>query len=77
LWTRARFTRWSAREEEVKAFGGYVERDMGEAGFLLMDERRTVPVVFGGAVVVGVAALEFFGLEVDPIRGTLKGLQPL
>jgi hypothetical protein len=50
---------------------------MGEAGFLLMDERRTVPVVIGGAVVVGVAALEFFGLEVDPIRGTLKELQLL
>jgi hypothetical protein len=50
---------------------------MGEAGSLLMDERRAVPVVFGGAVVVGVAALEFFGLEVDPIRGTLKELQLL
>jgi len=58
-----------------KAFGGYVERDVGEAGLLLMGERRTVPVIFGeaeDAVVVGVTALEIFGLEVDPVRGTLR-----
>ena len=34
-----------------------------------------VPVIFGeadDAVVVGVTALEIFGLEVDPVRGVLK-----
>lgn len=56
-------------------FGGYVEWDVGEACLLLMGERRTVPVVFGetgDAVVIGVMALEIFGLEVDPVRGTLR-----
>ncbi len=58
-----------------KAFGGYVERDIGEAGLLLMGERRTVPVIFGeaeDAIVIGATALEIFGLEVDPVRGTLR-----
>jgi len=58
-----------------KVFGGYVERDLGEVGLLLMGERRTVPVIFGeaeDAVVIGVTALEIFGLEVDPVRGTLR-----
>uniref|UniRef100_A0A7C4FG86 Aspartyl protease n=1 Tax=Thermofilum pendens TaxID=2269 RepID=A0A7C4FG86_THEPE len=61
--------------KRFKAFGGYVERDVGEAGLLLMGERRTVPVIFGeteDAVVIGVTALEIFGLEVDPVRGTLR-----
>ncbi|MEL9990534.1 MAG: aspartyl protease [Thermoproteus sp.] len=58
-----------------KAFGGYVERDVGEVGLALMGERRTVPVVFGeeaDAVVIGATALEIFGLEVDLVRGVLK-----
>ena len=58
-----------------KAFGGYVERDVGEAGLALAGRRRVVPVIFGeadDAVVVGVTALEIFGLEVDPVRGVLK-----
>ncbi|QOJ79740.1 aspartyl protease [Infirmifilum lucidum] len=58
-----------------RAFGGYVERDVGEAGVVLMGRRRTVPVVFGEVdeiVVLGVTALEAFGLEVDVVRGSLR-----
>ncbi|MGC8608019.1 MAG: aspartyl protease family protein [Vulcanisaeta sp.] len=58
-----------------KAFGGYVERDVGEAGLVVMGRRRIVPVIFGeteDTIVIGVTALEIFGLEVDPVRGTLK-----
>lgn len=58
-----------------KAFGGYVERDVGEVGVKLMGKRRTVTVIFGevdDVTVLGVTALEAFGLEVDPVRGTLK-----
>ncbi|WP_054854881.1 aspartyl protease family protein [Vulcanisaeta sp. JCM 16161] len=64
-----------SRRRRFKAFGGYVERDVGEAGLILMGERRVVPVIFGeteDTVVIGVTALEIFGLEVDPVRGTLK-----
>ncbi|MCU7788082.1 aspartyl protease [Pyrobaculum sp. 3827-6] len=63
------------RRRRFKAFGGYVERDVGEVGLVLMGERRVVPVIFGEAedvIVVGMTALEIFGLEVDPVRGTLK-----
>jgi predicted aspartyl protease len=58
-----------------RAFGGYVERDIGEVGMVLMGRRRIVPVVFGedgDPAVVGVTALEIFGLEVDVVRGVLK-----
>jgi aspartyl protease family protein len=58
-----------------RAFGGYVERDIGEVGMVLMGRRRIVPVIFGedgDPAVVGVTALEIFGLEVDVVRGTLK-----
>ncbi len=58
-----------------RAFGGYVERDVGEVGMVLMGRRRIVPVIFGedgDPAVIGVTALEIFGLEVDVVRGTLK-----
>jgi aspartyl protease family protein len=58
-----------------RAFGGYVERDIGEVGMVLMGRRRIIPVIFGedgDPAVVGVTALEIFGLEVDVVRGTLK-----
>lgn len=58
-----------------KAFGGYVERSIGEVGMVIAGERRTVPVIFGEAedpIVVGATTLEIFGLEVDVVRGTLK-----
>jgi len=61
--------------KRFKTFGGYIERDVGEAGLFLTGERRTVPVIFGeteDAMVIGITALEIFGLEVDPVRGTLK-----
>ena len=64
-----------SRRRRFKAFGGYVERDVGDVGLILMGERRIVPVIFGeteDTMVVGVIALEVFGLEVDPVRGTLK-----
>lgn len=44
---------------------------VGETGLMLWG-RRIVPVVFGeedGVAVIGVTALEIFGLEVDVIRG--------
>ena len=58
-----------------KAFGGSVERDIGEVGVVLMGRRRVVPVIFGekgDPVILGVTALEIFGLEVDVVRGVLK-----
>jgi len=63
------------RRRKFKAFGGYVERDVGEVGVEIMGERRVVPVVFGDVddpVVLGATALEIFGLEVDLVRGALK-----
>ena len=61
--------------KRFRVFGGYVERDVGEVGMILLGERRIVSVIFGEegeAVVIGVTALEIFGLEVDVVRGTLK-----
>ncbi len=58
-----------------RAFGGYVERDIGEVGIELLGRRRTIVVVFGeehDLTVLGVTALEVLGLEVDPVRGTLR-----
>ena len=58
-----------------KAFGGFVERDIGEVGVVLMGRRRVVPVIFGekgDPAILGVTALEIFGLEVDVVRGVLK-----
>jgi predicted aspartyl protease len=55
-----------------KAFGGYVERDVGEVGLVLLGRRRVVPIVFGeegDVAVIGATALEIFGVEVDVVRG--------
>jgi len=60
---------------KFRAFGGYVERDVGEVGVELLGRRRTVTVIFGEAddmTVLGITALEAFGLEVDPVRGALR-----
>jgi clan AA aspartic protease len=60
---------------KFRAFGGYIERDIGEVGIELMGRRRTVTVILGeeeDITVLGVTALEAFGLEVDPIKGTLR-----
>lgn len=48
---------------------------MGEVGIELMGRRQIITVIFGetdDTTVLGVTALESFGLEVDPVRGTLK-----
>ncbi len=58
-----------------RAFGGYVERDIGEVGIEVLGKRRTIVVIFGESedlVVLGVTALEALGLEVDPVRGVLR-----
>jgi aspartyl protease family protein len=58
-----------------RAFGGYVERDVGEVGTVLTGKRRIILVIFGedgDPAAVGVTALEIFGLEVDVVRGVLK-----
>ncbi len=58
-----------------RVFGGYIERDVGEVCIELMGRRRTVTVIFGESddiIVLGITALEALGLEVDPVRGTLK-----
>ncbi len=58
-----------------RAFGGYVERDVGEVGMALLGRRHIVPVIFGeegDITIVGVTALEIFGLEVDVVRGVLR-----
>jgi aspartyl protease family protein len=50
-----------------RVFGGYVGRDVGEVGLVILGRGRSVPVVFGeekDISVVGVTALEIFGLEV-------------
>ena len=65
----------SLERRRFKVFGGYVERDVGEVGLRLLGRSHTVPVVFGeegDTVVIGVTALEIFGLEVDVVRGVLK-----
>ncbi len=58
-----------------RAFGGYVVRNIGEVGMVLMGRRRIIPVIFGedgDPAVVGVTALEIFGLEVDVVKGMLR-----
>jgi len=58
-----------------RTFGGYVERDISEVGIEIMGRRRTVTVIMGedeDQTILGVTALESFGLEVDPVKGTLK-----
>lgn len=57
------------------AFGGEIEREIGEAVIELMGRRCTTKVIFGESkdlVVIGVYTLEGLGLEVDPISGKLK-----
>jgi len=62
-------------ERRFRAFGGYVERNINEVGMEIMGRRRTVTVIMGedeDQIILGVTALESFGLEVDPVKGTLK-----
>ena len=58
-----------------RSSGGYVERDVGEVGMMLLGRRRVVPVIFGekdDMMIIGATALEIFGLEVDFVRGVLR-----
>lgn len=58
-----------------RAFGGFVERDVGVAEVELMGKRGGITVIFGeedDLAVLGVTALEALGLEVDPIKNTLR-----
>ncbi len=58
-----------------KAFGSFVERDVGVAEVEIMGRRGGVTVIFGevdDTPVIGVTALESLGLEVDPIKGVLR-----
>jgi len=58
-----------------RAFGGFVERDVGVAEVELMGRRGGITVIFGeedDLAVLGVTALEALGLEVDPIKNTLR-----
>jgi len=63
-----------------KAFGGEVVREVGVAEVELMGRRGGVTVIFGedgDPAILGVTALESLGLEVDPIKNTLKEAQLL
>lgn len=65
---------------KFKAFGGEVEREVGIAEVELMGRRGGITLIFGekdDAAILGVTALEALGLEVDPIRNTLKEAQLL
>jgi len=56
------------------AFGGEIERELGEAIVKLMGKSCTTKVIFGDKdlIVLGVYTLEGLGLEVDPVSGRLK-----
>ncbi len=67
-------------KRRFRAFGGEVERDIGIAEVELMGRRGGVTVIFGeekDVAILGVTALEALGLEVDPIKNTLKEAQLL
>jgi len=63
-----------------RVFGGEVEREVGIAEIELMGRRGGITIIFGeerGISILGVTALEALGLEVDPIKNTLKESQLL
>ena len=63
-----------------RVFGGEVEREVGIAEIELMGRRAGITIIFGeerGISILGVTALEALGLEVDPIKNTLKESQLL
>jgi predicted aspartyl protease len=59
-----------------RAFGGYVERDISEVGMEILGKRRTVTVIVGGKRRSNRDRRNSpritFGLEADPVRGTLR-----
>lgn len=67
-------------KRKFRAFGGEVEREIGIAEVALMGRRGGITLIFGekdDAAILGVTALEALGLEVDPIKNTLKEAQLL
>ena len=63
-----------------RVFGGEVEREIGIAEIELMGRRGGITIIFGeekDISILGVTALEALGLEVDPIKNTLKESQLL
>jgi len=67
-------------KRRFRAFGGEVEREIGVAEIELMGRRGGITLIFGekdDLAILGVTALEALGLEVDPIRNTLKEAQLL
>jgi len=63
-----------------RVFGGEVEREVGIAEIELMGRRGGITIIFGeekDISILGVTALEALGLEVDPIKNTLKESQLL
>jgi len=67
-------------KRRFKAFGGEVEGEIGIAEIELMGRRGGVTLIFGekdDVAILGVTALEALGLEVDPIKNTLKEAQLL
>lgn len=70
----------SVEKRKFRAFGGEVEREIGIAEVELMGRKGGITLIFGekdDAAILGVTALEALGLEVDPIRNTLKEAQLL
>jgi aspartyl protease family protein len=62
-------------KRKFKAFGGEIEREIGIAEIELMGRKGGITVIFGedkDYAILGVTALEALGLEVDPIKNTLK-----
>jgi len=67
-------------KRRFRALGGEVEREIGIAEVELMGRRGGITLIFGekeDEAILGVTALEALGLEVDPIRNTLKEAQLL
>ena len=65
----------STEKRKFVAFGGEIERELGEAVIELMGRSCTTKVIFGESrdlVVIGTYTLEGLGLEVDPISSKLK-----
>jgi clan AA aspartic protease len=62
-------------KRKFRAFGGEIEREIGIAEIELMGRKGGITVIFGedkDPAILGVTALEALGLEVDPIKNTLK-----
>lgn len=69
-----------ARRSFALANGARIEREVGNAVFEWDGYSGASPVIFGDSddhPILGVVSLEAMGLEVDPLRGTLKPMELL